>query len=161
MTKLFDNIELDVIYQDTVSTYKRIYGEKYPNYYPPEMKEQDGLIYDEILFLPAEPDSYKRYGITKMVGFKYVFTTAGHKTISITKDPTLLGTTTLELTANIHRIRYWFKNERTICIDKVCDPLVPPRIFNVETSSFVSQQVQNLIKGMINQWNEWYVDKDV
>ena len=164
MDHIMDHIGIYVNEQGKRIPYKRIIHDKgIPNYIPTNL---DGLYkdlqVDQVLFLPIEMDIFNSDRDNYHVGFRYLFTSVGHQTISISKDPSILGVTKLQLNSTVQRFRYSIKDDIDIVIDKVCDPLYPPRIFDLECSSReVSSQVLHLVTNITNQLNTWYIDKNV
>ena len=164
MEKIMD---LEGIYVNEGKTrfpYRRIFSKSIPNYYPSEEKQElyKDMNIDEILFLPIRMSEFVPDPNNRFVGFRYLFQTVGHSTISIGKDPGLVGVTMMQLSASVVRFRYYIKDKNEIVIDKVCAPLVPPRVFDIDSPSImISSQVNKIISSIVNQWNEWYIDKEV
>lgn len=159
-----DHIGLYVTEKGVRTPYKRILHDKgIPNYIPikPDDLHKD-LQIDQVLFLPIEKEIFDTDREYAHVGFRYVYSSVGHSTVSILEDPSLLGITTLQLSAFVQRFRYTIKDDIDIIIDKVCDPLYPPRIFELECASRnISEEILNLVTDITNRLNSWYLDKNV
>ena len=144
-------------------SYKRIFmDDDLPTYIPTDYKQGEDIISDQILFLPIESKIFDTDRKNFHVGFVYTFTTVNQSTVSLLKDPNILGVTNLQISARVNRFRYRITGERDILIDKICDPLYPPRIIDLQCpTKKVSETSLQIVTDIINQLNKWYVDKNV
>jgi len=163
MKHIMDHVGIYITENNSRQPYKRILHGTLPNYIPtnPQQLCKDMSI-DQILFLPIEMDIFQSDRTNYHVGYRYLFSTAGHDTISLSRDPSIGGITKLQVTSSVQRFRYIIKDDIDIEVDKICDPLYPPFIFNIEIpTSEVSTYTFQLINDKIAQLNQWYIDKNV
>lgn len=164
MNHIMDHIGIYINDNSKRIPYKRmLYDKGIPNYLPanPDGISKD-LQVDQILFLPIEMEIFNSDRTHYHVGYRYLFSSVEHHTISLSKDPNILGMTQIQISSSVQRIRYKIIDKLDIVIDKICDPLYPPRIFNIESpTKDVSNQILQLTTNMINQLNAWYIDKNV
>ena len=165
MKHIMDHVGIYVNENKERFAYKRIIGsEGLPNYYPPPSKSKfnQDMYIDEILFLPIELEIFNSDRKNKFFAFRYFFNSSGHQTLSLGPDATKLGITTMQLTCEVTRVRYFIKDKLDIVIDKTYDPLYPPRVFNIQAAaSEIGSQVQHITDSMINLWNNWYLNHNV
>lgn len=164
MNHIMDHIGIYVNENGNKAPYKRIlYDKGIPNYIPTKPDEVfKDLQIDQLLFLPIEMDTFNTDRENFFVGYRYIFTTVSHCTVSLLKDPNLMGLSKLQMTLTVQRIRYSIKDDIDIIIDKVCDPLFPPRVFDLECPARdAHKQVMAITSQLINQLNGWYLEKNV
>ena len=160
-----DHIGIYVIENGKRYTYKRIYGENnIPNYYPPESKSEmyKDMYVDEIMFFPIEREIFDTDRKNKFFAFRYLFNSSWHNTVALGPDRLKLGVTHMQLTAEVQRVRYFISGNNEVTVDKVMDPLHPPRVFDITSrANEIGKHVEHLISTTVTQWNQWYMDKRV
>jgi len=135
-----------------------------PNFYPPPervelLKKQ---CIDEVIFLPITNEEFNSNDDYHHFGFRYLFHSAMHETISFGPDPMKLGFTQFQLTVNIQRIRYNISGKDAITINRNYDPLHPPRILTIsDRSSSIGKTIADLVLNLISEYNHYYLNRHV
>lgn len=146
-------------------TFNRIISsDGYPNYFPTGEKPQalHDLNIDEVYFFPITMDQFNTDRKHKFYGLKYVFSCGQHDVVRVGNDDLPVDVSHVQMMVEVKRFRYYIKNSLDVYIDKECDPVYPPRIYDIET---LTQQVGFVVllqtNKVVNELNQFYVNKKI
>ena len=156
---ILDILKLNVIVNESLVSYtmkRDLTG--LPNYYPPEGKFESD---HEIVFLPIDKSDFKQDD-SYHFGLRYFISFVHNPIINIGLDPSNPRITIITLSLGIQRIRYEILGPDCIRFNKGYDFLYPIREFNLTANSeMVEDLVNNFIKNISTEYNNFYLGKNI
>lgn len=146
-------------------TFNRIISaNKYPNYFATGEKPQElqDLNVDEVYFFPISMEEFKTNRRHKFYGLKYIFSCGRHDIVRLGQEGMNVDASHVQLMVEVQRFRYYIKNKLDVYIDKECDTLYPPRIYDIETLTIqIGFVVLAQTNKVIDELNGFYMNKKI
>jgi hypothetical protein len=136
-----------------------------PYYAPPldESRKRGNEWIEECLFLPITTEEFMTDRTHHHYGYRLQFHSSGQTSLGVGCDGSLThGMTYLQMNLDVNRIRFHMKDTDGIVIDRICDPLTPPREFKYQIpTEHIGDVVTGHMYAIINELCAWYEDKHI
>lgn len=135
------------------------------NYFPHQYNNDyyKDFGFSHALFLPISKDQFDKPGrFTKYYGYLYSFLCSQMHTFVLEDNEAEIDRfSRIQMTSEVRRFKYKI-NDKDVIIEKVFEPIYPPRIIDIEClTSNAGMEILHLTKELIDQFNSYYINKEV
>ena len=133
-----------------------------PFYVASEEKNQTlNTNIDEILFLPITMDEFNNNTEDLFFGFRILINKGNLEAVGVL-DTSMQMCVRTQVNYEISRVRYYPSGNKSIVIDKTYDAMFPTQSMTLQgQGDDLLNNVQTIIKNMIEVYCNWYVDRKI
>ena len=164
--KLMDYKGIYVVNNNERIPYTRMRLDKgFVNYFPykydNEFCKDFGISH--ALFLPISKGQFDKPGrFTRYYGYLYCFLCSQMHTFVLEDNEAEIDRIShIQMTSEVRRFKYKI-NDKDVIIEKIFEPVYPPRIIDIEClTGNAGMEILHLTKDLIDQFNSYYINKEV